>query len=150
MQRASTRSARAELRRFLAHPLHLNLSKGLCISLALSLAGCSSHNDASADKAGQDRIACAVGGSRELADVCTVERSERDGKLTLIVHDPDGAFRRFDVMTDGTGLAVADGADKAQSKLVNGKLDITVGDDRYVFPATTKNAVSTHNLSTQN
>lgn len=79
-----------------------------------------------------------MGGSAQLAEVCSVERSEKDHKLTLIVHHPDGAFRRFDVMTDGTGLAVTDGAEPAQSKLVKGKLDVTVGADRYVFPVTAK------------
>ena len=88
--------------------------------------------------AGDEHIACAVGGAAELAEVCSVERAEKDGKLTLVIHHPDGAFRRFDVMTDGTGLRVSDGAEEAQSKLADGKLDVTVGADRYLFPVTAK------------
>lgn len=109
---------------------------------ALLLAACSSHNESQPVAAGDDRIACAVGGSAQLANVCSVERTAKGGKLALVVHHPDGAFRRFDVMTDGTGLAVSDGADAAQSKLQNGKLDVTVGADRYVFPVTTKTHAS--------
>lgn len=41
-------------------------------------------------------------------------------------------------MTDGRGLKVSDGADEAQTKLVDGKLDVTVGADHYVFPVTMK------------
>lgn len=102
------------------------------------LAACSSSSQPPPVAAGDEHIACAVGGSARLAEVCSVERSEAGGKLTLIVHHPDGAFRRFDVMTDGSGLAVTDGAEPAQTKLVDGKLDVTVGADRYVFPVTTK------------
>lgn len=112
--------------------------KGACVMPAFLLAACSSHSEVPPVAAGDEHIACAVGGAAQLADVCSVERSERDGKLTLVVHHPDGAFRRFDVMTDGTGLAVADGAEKAQTKLADGKLDVTVGADRYVFPVTAK------------
>lgn len=107
-------------------------------SLALLLAACSSNSEPPPVAAGGEHIECAVGGSAELKPVCAVERSEAGGKLTLVVHHPDGAFRRFDVMTDGTGLAVADGADKAVTRLEDGKLDVTVGADRYLFPATAK------------
>ncbi|MCJ2186041.1 hypothetical protein [Novosphingobium beihaiensis] len=116
----------------------LSLSKHAGAALPLLLAACSSSSEPPPVAAGDEHIACAVGGSAKLADVCAVERSEKNGKLTLIVHHPDGAFRRFDVMTDGSGLTVADGAEPAQTKLVDGKLDVTVGPDRYVFPVTTK------------
>lgn len=102
------------------------------------LAACSSSSEPPPVAAGDEHIVCAVGGAGKLAEVCAVERSVKDGMLTLIVRHPDGAFRRFDVMTDGSGLAVTDGAEPAQSRLVNGKLDVTVGDDRYLFPVTTK------------
>lgn len=113
-------------------------AKQACATSALLLAACSSHNEAQPVAAGDEHVACAVGGSADLANVCSVERWEKGGKLTLIVHHPDGAFRRFRVMTDGTGLAVADGAQIARTRLANGKLDVTVGADRYVFPVTTK------------
>jgi hypothetical protein len=107
-------------------------------ALALLLAACSSSSEPPPVAAGSEHIDCAVGGSAELKPVCSVERAEADGKLTLVVRHPDGAFRRFDVMTDGSGLAVADGAEKAVTRLVDGKLDVTVGADHYLFPATKK------------
>ncbi|SFG04184.1 hypothetical protein SAMN05518801_10667 [Novosphingobium sp. CF614] len=111
--------------------------RGGCL-LPFALAACSSQSEPPPVAAGDEHIACAVAGSAQLAPVCSVERSERQGKLTLVVHHPDGAFRRFDVMTDGTGLAVADGAEEGMTRLVGGKLEITVGADRYVFPVTAK------------
>lgn len=107
-------------------------------ALALFLAACSSGSEPPPVAAGSEHIACAVGGSAELKPVCSVERAEAGGKLTLVVRHPDGAFRRFDVMTDGSGLAVADGAEKAVTRLDSGKLDVTVGADHYLFPATEK------------
>lgn len=82
-----------------------------------------------------DPIACAVDGATALTPVCRVERSETDGQLWLVVHHPDGGFRRFVVMHDGTGLAVADGAQTATTAWVNGMLDVRVGADIYRFPA---------------
>ncbi|HKR91722.1 hypothetical protein [Novosphingobium sp.] len=113
---------------------------GQCVGLLLLLllVGCSSHDEAPSVAAGDEHIACAVGGSVKLAEVCSVERSEKDGQLTLVVHHPDGAFRRFSVMTDGTGLAVADGAEPARTTLADGKLDVSVAADRYLFPVTAK------------
>lgn len=89
---------------------------------------------------GAEHIACAVGGAAELSRVCAVERAEQEGRLTLVVRHPDGAFRRFQVLTDGRGIAVADGADEAVTTLKQGALDVTVGADRYIFPATVKAA----------
>ncbi|MBH0112828.1 hypothetical protein I5E68_07670 [Novosphingobium sp. YJ-S2-02] len=115
----------------------LAASAALVALVALGLAGCSSQGTGAPTPQGSgDYIACAVGGSAELADACAVERVEQDGQLSLVVHHPDGGFRRFDVRRDGTGLAVADGADEAETRLDEGKLSVTVGPDRYVFPVT--------------
>ncbi len=107
--------------------------------LAALLASCGSPSSQPVERAGKgETIACAVGGSASLEPVCTVERSEVDGRLVLVVHHPDGGFRRFDVMTDGTGLAARDGGQQALVRLADGKLDVTLGEDRYLFPARTK------------
>ena len=82
-------------------------------------------------------IECAVGGAGLFERTCEVERIEQeDGSLLLVVRHPNGGFRRFDVLTDGRGLATADGAQEAQAELVDGRLDVSVGSDRYRFPAT--------------
>lgn len=104
----------------------------------LALAACSSRHEAPNVAEGGEPVSCAVGGSAELKPVCAVERSEEGGMLVLVVHHPDGAFRRFTVMTDGSGLAVADGAQVAVTRLEGERLDVSVGADRYLFPVTRK------------
>lgn len=84
------------------------------------------------------RIACALAGATEFARDCTVERAEQEGKLTLVVRHPDGGFRRFEVLTDGRGVAVADGAEQAEVAMVGSELEVVVGEDAYRFPATRK------------
>lgn len=107
----------------------------------MMLAACSSGDATPPPVAeGEEHVACAVGGETDMKEACAVERSEADGKLTLVVRHPDGSFRRFDVLTDGRGLAVSDGADEAVTRLDNGKLAVSVGEDRYLFPMTAKNA----------
>ena len=109
-------------------------------ALLVACAGCSKSQEASdpATHAAStsETIACAVGGAAEMADVCTVERIKAGGALQLVVHHPDGAFRRFDVLSDGTGLAPADGAQEPVRNARNGILEIAIGGDRYRFPAT--------------
>lgn len=102
----------------------------------LLLAACSQEtaDSARASESGEN-IACAVNGAAEYSDSCIVERSEQDGRKLLVVRHPDGAFRRFDVLADGRGLAVTDGAEEAQLALNGDLLDVTVGRDRYRFPA---------------
>lgn len=117
-------------------PLAPSLPTIACAALVLLLAACSSGSEPPPVAAGDEHVDCAVGGSAQLKPVCSVERAEVDGRLTLVVRHPDGAFRRFDVTDDGTGLAVADGAEQAVTHLEDGKLDVTVGADRYLFPAT--------------
>ena len=86
-------------------------------------------------EAGDDAIACALGGAGEFSSACRVERSLADGTLVLIVRHPDGAFRRFEVLKDGRGLSAADGAEPAALSVAGGELEVAVGLDRYRFPA---------------
>jgi hypothetical protein len=104
------------------------------LSGLLLLAACS-KTDAPASAAGEEAIACALGGATTFANVCAVDRArQNDGALVLIVRHPGGAFRRFEVLKDGRGLAVADGAQEAQNTLSGTVLEVVVGDDRYRFP----------------
>lgn len=79
-------------------------------------------------------IVCSLNGSGNFESVCRVERSLAGDTLYLIVRHPDGAFRRFEVLKDGRGLAVADGAEPAELNLKDGHLEVAVGLDRYRFP----------------
>ena len=105
-------------------------------ALLVLLAGCSQQAPAVA--VGDEHIACALDGAAEFKPDCAVERAVNDGAMTLVVRHPDGGFRRFDVLADGRGVAVADGADEAQVVLAGDTLEVTVGTDRYRFPATAR------------
>jgi len=94
--------------------------------------------DAARSPEDDGRIACALAGSTEFTRACTVERVEQDGKLSLVVRHPDGGFRRFEVLTDGRGVAVADGSEQAETALVGSELEVVVGNDAYRFPASRK------------
>jgi hypothetical protein len=107
------------------------------------LAACSSGEQAAASKfeSGSEddgKIACALGGAEKFTRDCSIERAQQDGKLTLVVRHPDGGFRRFEVLTDGRGVAVADGSEQAETALVGPDLEVVVGTDAYRFPATRK------------
>lgn len=81
-------------------------------------------------------IDCAVGGASQFTRSCHVERETVDGALNLVIHHDDGGFRRLTVMTDGSGVITADGADPARVTLFDGEIEVAVGQDRYMLPAT--------------
>jgi hypothetical protein len=57
----------------------------------------------------------------------------------MIIRQPDGGFRRFNIVTDGHGLEAADGFDKAKISIVeDGKILVSVGPDKYLLPAQIK------------
>ncbi|PXW75154.1 hypothetical protein C7451_107123 [Blastomonas natatoria] len=94
-----------------------------------------------ADVAGGDdsRIACALAGEAEFAEKCDVERVQGGDRRELVLRHPDGGFRRFEIVTDGRGLVSADGAEEAVvTPLSDGRIQLSVGDDRYRIPATIK------------
>jgi hypothetical protein len=109
------------------------------------LAACkpASDGEASREAAGpvdnDTTIACALNGAKTFDTVCQVERvAGQDGLINVIVRHPDGAFRRFDVLDDGRGLAVADGAQQAISRIEGDKFELAVDRDRYRFPFSLK------------
>lgn len=117
----------------------------------LTLSGCSSAKESEAAPAaveteaaieappGTELIECAIAGTQWFVRECVVEQTEVDGATILIVRHPDGGFRRFELLSDGRGMAVADGAVEAVTEVYEGRrLDVSVGSDRYRFPATIK------------
>ncbi len=81
------------------------------------------------------KIDCALAGATDFAPRCQVEQA---GDM-LIVHEPDGAFRRFRKVDDGRGVVAADGMEDAHVAWVaDGVLEVTVGQDRFRFPAKLK------------
>lgn len=83
-------------------------------------------------------IACAPKGSTGFDSTCTVERVEVDGARLLTVFHPDGGFRRFEQLADGSGLAAVAGADKVTQTLSGDTLEIAIAGNRYRFPATSQ------------
>lgn len=113
----------------------------------LLIAGCSS-GEAAGEAASQgqetraqlatgrlETIECALGGATHYTKNCIVERVRSDAGLSLTVRHPDGGFRRFDVLDDGRGLAVSDGAKQARIELADGEIELSVDSDHYRFPA---------------
>ena len=86
------------------------------MAASLAVAACGSGtggSSAAAEPAAageDDRIECALDGANAFARDCTVERSTAEGQSLLVVRHPDGAFRRFAIVTDGRGVIAADGA----------------------------------------
>ena len=112
------------------------------LTLALLLVAACEVRDEPATEAearpGDTMIECALDGAASFKRACAVEKAEVDGGRALTVRHPDGGFRRFDVLTDGRGLAVADGADEAKTTVEGDTLAVTVDNDRYRFPVTLK------------
>ena len=87
---------------------------------------------------GAEHIACAVAGGKDFRKACAVERAPQGDRLFLVVRHPDGGFRRFEVLDDGRGLAVSDGATQAITRYADGMAELAVDQDRYRFPITLK------------
>lgn len=109
------------------------------LALAIVLAGCSS-GAAPKQAAGAEHIACALAGAQAFAPDCAIERLSKaqDGDDVVIVRHPDGGFRRFVLIDGGTHIATADGVAEVQAVIVGPDLEVTVGQDRYRFPAAQK------------
>jgi len=104
----------------------------------LLLTACSGGDSDGAEPAADDSsmISCAIGSATEFTRNCTIERAVENGVLTLVVHHEDGGFRRLTVMDDGSGVTAADGADQATITVFDGEIEVAVGGDRYLLPAT--------------
>ena len=85
-------------------------------------------------------IECALAGAQVFARDCSVEQSQLGGTLLLTIRHPDGGFRRLEVLSDGRGVAAADGADTAKVTMRDGGIEVALGTDRYRLPATLKQA----------
>jgi hypothetical protein len=120
------------------------------VSLCLVVAACggdttdadlkAAEDSAAKDAAAEGKIECALAGSTAFDRNCTTERvSGPEGQL-LVVRHPDGGFRRFKILTDGRGLAPADGIDPdfKLSVLDSGMIEVRSFDDVYRLPAAIK------------
>jgi hypothetical protein len=89
------------------------------------LAGCGSASP----PAPGDAIECAIGAGAQFATVCTLERVA--GTQEIILHHPDGGFRRMTFNPSSGALAPLDGADPVVIEPAQGVVQFAVGADRY-------------------
>ena len=118
--------------------------------LAFAMIGCGGGlaPDAAAEAAADERstassaghrtfsIPCALDGATGFDSTCAVERRKVDQSTLLAVTHPDGGFRRFEQLPDGSGLAAVAGADEVAQTLSGDTLEISIAANRYRFPAT--------------
>lgn len=101
-------------------------SAGLALAM---LAGC---GGAESPPPAGETIACAIGKDAPFAEVCTMEQVAGSGQIVL--HHPDGGFRRLSY-DPATGIVAAlDGADAVVIEQGEGALQFAVGPDRYRIP----------------
>lgn len=81
-----------------------------------------------------ETVWCALDGSKDFTQNCTLERSSVDNRAAFVVRHPDGKFRRLVGSEDGQNLLSADGADQSQSARKQDRWEVILGDDRYVVP----------------
>jgi hypothetical protein len=79
-----------------------------------------------------DEVECAIGSGADFSAVCTLERVS--GTPMIILHHPDGGFRRLTFDPASGTLAAMDGADPVVLEAGEGVLQFAVGADRYRIP----------------
>ena len=125
--------------------MYLRISSAVLMLAAL--VGCSSKVAPSADASTATApdgsgwpgkvtsVPCALAAAKSFTAACTIEREIREGKVQLTVHHPDGGFRRLIELDGGKRFAAADGSDPVSSVANGQDIEVTLGDDHYLFPA---------------
>ncbi len=83
-----------------------------------------------------EKIACKLESNQELDEVCTLEVAMQEGEPIVVVHHPDGSFRRLDSDRETEGLETMDGADQLTKgdKGFDETREYEVDGDRYLIP----------------
>lgn len=80
-----------------------------------------------------DTVDCAIGAGVDFSSVCTLEQVA--GMSDIVIHHPDGGFRRFRRDFATGGVFALDGAEPLVMQPSNsGSLQFSVGADRYNIP----------------
>ena len=113
------------------------------VLLAAVLAACSPESSTSAAagegpsgaSAASSKVPCALAGAKSYTAECVLERDSRDGKVLVTLRHPDGGFRRLIELDHGKRFAAADGSDEVAIAANGKEIEVTLGDDHYLFPA---------------
>lgn len=106
----------------------LRISSAL-VSLAL-LAACGSESPPPPGAA----IACAIGAGAQFSDACTLEQVA--GTQQIVLHHPDGGFRRLARDQAAGTFAPLDGAEPLVPQSGDeGAVQFAIGADRYRIPS---------------
>ena len=103
----------------------------------LALSACGKGEEQPQAGAGATRIDCALGEGSEFGPDCLVEKVAGEQGSEYVVRHPDGGFRRLRIAEDRAGMVAVDGAEEAVNELIGSPpvLQVTIGADRYRFPA---------------
>lgn len=126
------------------HPASNRLTQGL-MALAIGtlvLAGCAkggssavAGDPAKGESSEDPHVPCALAGAKTFTPACLLEKQQRGDADFWIVRHPDGGFRRFQLIDNGTRIATADGMQEVEAERAGANLEVRVGTDRYLFPA---------------
>ncbi|MCT2558764.1 hypothetical protein N0B51_07200 [Tsuneonella sp. YG55] len=107
------------------------------VAILLALAACGRGATQSQAAEGATRIECALGEGSRFSPDCLVERVQGEEGSEFVVRHGDGKFRRFRIAPDRHGMVAIAGADDAVNAFEVDPpiLQVTVGSDRYRFPA---------------
>jgi hypothetical protein len=104
----------------------------LRISSALALISLLAACGDTSPPPGGEAVECAIGEGAAFAQVCILERVA--GTREIILHHPDGGFRRLTLDPASGALAPVDGADPVIIEPGEGALQFAIGADRYRIP----------------
>jgi hypothetical protein len=100
--------------------MYLRISSAACLMAALTACGAGSPPPEG------EKVDCAIGEAADFSSVCTLERVGEG----IVVHHPDGSFRRFARDAASGTLIPQDGAEV----LVPAADSFAIGPDRYRIP----------------
>jgi len=117
-------------------PLRPAILGGALLLCACSSGGSGSKAQATEAAASNAQVLpCALAGSRSFTANCATEKVTSAGQTIVTVHHPNGGFRRLIELEGGSRYAAADGSDEVHVERNGAEIEVTLGDDHYLFPA---------------
>ena len=108
-------------------------------SAALAACGGESADQSGGTASAANKVECALAGASAFERKCSTETMPGENGKMLVIRNPNGGFRRFNILTDGRGLSPADGFDETTINLIGGgMIEVSSGDDKYRLPADIK------------